>query len=105
MPPIPLASRVGSLAETDDPYALYEQLGANARDQILHMLPPGYELEGRRLLDFGCGAGRTLRHYLGDADSAEIWGCDIDEESIEWLERNLCPPLHDGRPTHLCQRN
>ena len=58
------------------------------------MLPAGYELEGRRLLDFGCGAGRTLSHFLDEADSAEIWGCDIDAESIDWLQRNLCPPLH-----------
>ena len=94
MPPLPLANRVGSLAEAEDPYAFYEEVGADTRKQILRMLPPGYELEGRRLLDFGCGAGRTLRHFLDEADSAEIWGCDIDQESIDWLERNLCPPLH-----------
>ncbi len=94
MPPLPLANRVGSLAEAEDPYAFYEQVGAECREQILRMLPAGYELEGRRLLDFGCGAGRTLRHFLDQADSAEIWGCDIDAESIDWLQRNLCPPLH-----------
>ena len=94
MPPLPLASRVGSLAEAEDPYAFYEQVGADTREQILRMLPAGYELEGRRLLDFGCGAGRTLRHFLDEADSAEIWGCDIDHESIDWLQHNLCPPLH-----------
>jgi SAM-dependent methyltransferase len=94
MPPLPLAERVGTLAEADDPYVLYEQVGAGARKQILRMLPAGYELQGRRLLDFGCGAGRTLRHFLDEAGSAEIWGCDIDEESIDWLKRNLCPPLH-----------
>jgi SAM-dependent methyltransferase len=93
MPPLPLANRVGGLAEAEDPYALYEQAGANARQQILRMLPAGYELEGRRLLDFGCGAGRTLRHFLDEADSAEIWGCDIDDEAIGWLQQNLCPPL------------
>jgi SAM-dependent methyltransferase len=94
MPPLSLANRVGGLAEAEDPYALYEQVGANGRQQILRMLPAGYELEGRRLLDFGCGAGRTLRHFLDEADSAEIWGCDIDDEAIDWLQHNLCPPLH-----------
>jgi SAM-dependent methyltransferase len=94
MPPLPLAHRVGSLAEVDDPYAAYERVGAKCRDQILRMLPSGYELEGRRLLDFGCGAGRTLRHFLDEAGSAEIWGCDIDAESVDWLDRNLSPPLH-----------
>jgi SAM-dependent methyltransferase len=94
MPPLSLANRVGGLAEAEDPYALYEQVGANARQQILRMLPAGYELEGRRLLDFGCGAGLTLRHFLDEADSAEIWGCDIDDQAIDWLQHNLCPPLH-----------
>jgi SAM-dependent methyltransferase len=94
MPPLSLANRVGGLAEAEDPYALYEQVGANGRQQILRMLPAGYELEGRRLLDFGCGAGRTLRHFLDEADSAEIWGCDLDDEAIDWLQHNLCPPLH-----------
>jgi SAM-dependent methyltransferase len=94
MPPLPLANRVGSLAEAEDPYAFYDQVGAETREQILRMLPAGFELEGRRLLDFGCGAGRTLRHFLGEAGSAEIWGCDIDAESVDWLEQNLCPPLH-----------
>ena len=94
MPPLPLANRVGGLEEADDPYAFYEQVGADTREQILRMLPAGYELEGRRLLDFGCGAGRTLRHFLDEAHSAEIWGCDIDHESVDWLQHNLCPPLH-----------
>jgi SAM-dependent methyltransferase len=95
MPPLPLAKRAGvGIAKANDPYVAYEGLGAAGRMQILQMLPVGYELVGRRLLDFGCGAGRTLRHFLDEAESAEIWGCDIDAESIEWLEANLCPPLH-----------
>ena len=95
MPPLPLAKRVGALiGKTDDPYAAYERIGAECRERILRLLPDGYELEGRRLLDFGCGAGRTLRHFLDQAESAEIWGCDIDDQGIDWLQRNLCPPLH-----------
>jgi SAM-dependent methyltransferase len=45
------------------------------------------------VLDFGCGAGRTLRHFLGRADKAEFWGCDIDEPSIAWIRQHLSPPL------------
>ena len=95
VPEFELATRAGSLmAKVEDPYAFYEQVGAGARAHILRMLPSGYALEGKHLLDFGCGAGRTLRHFLDDAESAEIWGCDIDAQSIDWLERNLSPPLH-----------
>jgi SAM-dependent methyltransferase len=42
-----------------------------------------------RLLDFGCGCGRLLRH-LGDvADGVQIHGTDIDAEMVEWLQRNM----------------
>ena len=46
------------------------------------------------MLDFGCGAGRTLRHFLEEAESGTFYGCDIDAPSIAWLEANLSPPLH-----------
>jgi SAM-dependent methyltransferase len=92
-PPLPLANRVGSLESARDPYGYYDDLGRKARDQILAVLPPDWSFEGKRVLDFGCGAGRTLRHFLREAATAEIWGCDLDAESIEWLEGNLSPPL------------
>jgi SAM-dependent methyltransferase len=51
-------------------------------------------------LDFGSGAGRTLRHFSAEADTAEFWGCDIDEPSIRWIQENLCPPFHAWRSAH-----
>ena len=38
--------------------------------------------------DGRCATSSTRPH------SAEIWGCDIDHESVDWLQHNLCPPLH-----------
>ena len=92
-PPLPLANRVGSLEEAQDPYEFYDDLGRRARADIERALPSGWSFEGKTVLDFGCGAGRTLRHFLPEADTAEFWGCDIDAESIDWLESNLSPPL------------
>jgi SAM-dependent methyltransferase len=69
-------------------------LGRESRDQIVSMLPEGWIFEGKRVLDFGCGAGRTLRHFLQEAETAEFWGCDIDDRSIGWLREHLSPPLH-----------
>jgi SAM-dependent methyltransferase len=94
IPPYELAKRGTALGHAKNPEGAYEQIGAATRESIVRLLPEGQDLEGRRLLDFGCGAGRTLRHFLGEAESAEVWGCDIDEESIQWLRANLCPPLH-----------
>ena len=92
-PPLPLANRVGSLEEAQDPYEFYDDLGRRARAEIEGALPADWSFAGKTVLDFGCGAGRTLRHFLPEADTAEFWGCDIDAESIQWLEQNLSPPL------------
>ena len=93
-PPPELANRVCSLDGSDEPYVIYDQHGAEARRALLSLLPDDWSFEGRRVLDFGCGAGRTLRHFLDEAERAELWGADIDAPSIEWLGRTLCPPLH-----------
>ena len=38
----------------------------------------------RRVLDFGCGCGRTLRWLLKVGHSAEFHGVDVDREAIAW---------------------
>lgn len=93
-PPLELAHRVGSLADATNPYEYYDRLGLETRDGIVSHLPPDWSFSGKRILDFGCGAGRTLRHFAGEATSAEFWGCDIDAASIDWMEEQLCPPFH-----------
>jgi SAM-dependent methyltransferase len=75
-------------------------MGIFLRSFIEDALPSDWTWTGRRVLDFGCGAGRVLRHFASEAADGEFWGCDIDGPSIEWLRRNLCPPLH---PDHLLQ--
>ena len=42
-----------------------------------------------RLLDFGCGCGRFLRHFGSLASEVEINGTDIDAEMIEWCRENI----------------
>ena len=79
---------------SDDSVEAYERLGRAVWDDFRGALPEGWTLEGKRVLDFGCGAGRVLRHLVPEAPRAELWGCDIDRPSIEWLEQNLSPPLH-----------
>ncbi len=93
-PPLELANRVGSLEAAAEPYVYYDELGRDARSSIVRMLPAGWQFEGKRVLDFGCGAGRTLRHFASEAAHGEFWGCDIDEPSVAWLKENLTPPFH-----------
>ena len=67
-PPFELADRVIKLPSDDlNGYIHYELQGSDTRDQLVGMLPDGYSFEGRSLLDFGCGAGRTLRHFHDEA--------------------------------------
>jgi SAM-dependent methyltransferase len=92
-PPLELANRVGSLADSSDPYQYYDKLGRSTHNGIMDLLPANWAFSGKRVLDFGCGAGRTLRHFAAEAAEAEFWGCDIDEASIRWMEEQLCPPF------------
>jgi SAM-dependent methyltransferase len=63
------------------------------RELIDELLPAGWEWEGKRVLDFGCGSARVLRHFSAEAEHGEFWGCDIDERSIEWDQATLSPPF------------
>jgi SAM-dependent methyltransferase len=93
LPPRELAARVYGL-EYSDPDAAYLELGAQTKRQIVELLPDDWSFEGKRVLDFGSGAGRTLRHFADEAETAEFWGCDIDGPSVEWMQKSLCPPFH-----------
>jgi SAM-dependent methyltransferase len=73
---------------------MWERLGPETRTAIIDLLPEDFSLEGKRVMDFGCGAGRTLRHFMDEAERAELWGVDIDATSIDLLRETVCPPLH-----------
>ena len=70
-------------------------------------------IEAGHLLDFGCGLGRTLRHFESHSEEElqgwHLHGCDVDARLIDWCRGALpgvdwrvngpCPPLpyEDGR--------
>ncbi len=91
-PPLDLLQRVGAIGSSD-PEREYDEMGKGIRGLIYGMLPATWSWCGARVLDYGCGAGRVLRHFAGEAEDAEFWGCDIDVPSIEWMQRNLNPPF------------
>jgi SAM-dependent methyltransferase len=88
VPPPELSSRIGGAASE------YDTIGAGHAAAIRSLLPRDWGWAGRRILDFGCGTGRTLVHLEADARDAELWGCDIDAPSIQWAQQNLSPPLN-----------
>lgn len=44
--------------------------------------------DARRVLDFGCGCGRTARWLLGGGNT-EFHGVDVDAEAIAWCRQHL----------------
>jgi SAM-dependent methyltransferase len=93
LPPPGLAARVG-VPEDIDPLEFYVNEGRRLRGVIERLLPAGWDWEGKRALDFGCGAARVLRQFEPEAHTAELYGCDIDRTSVEWDVANLSPPFH-----------
>ncbi|HYP06010.1 MAG TPA: class I SAM-dependent methyltransferase [Bryobacteraceae bacterium] len=43
----------------------------------------------RKVLDFGCGCGRTLRWVMTAYPDVAFTGSDVDREAIEWNSANL----------------
>ena len=83
LPPMRLRARIGSRGAADFLRAgrsSANALRAAARDHL------DIEIgEGLAVLDFGCGCGRTLRHFT----STTIHGCDVDAEAIAWMQRSV----------------
>jgi SAM-dependent methyltransferase len=77
-----------------DPVGVYERTGRGHRELIEATLPGDWSWSGRRVLDFGCGVGRVLRHFGPETAEGEFWGCDIDRPSIAWMREHMSPPFH-----------
>jgi SAM-dependent methyltransferase len=98
VPPNELVARVGwDTHAAGDLRAAYLQRGLMHWQLVKSLTPEGITHAGRRVLDFGSGAGRIVRHALAEDPGAEFWACDIDAPSIAWLDDHLSPPLHVAR--------
>lgn len=52
------------------------------------------ELENKRILDWGCGPGRIIRHMPKVINNGcKFFGTDYNEKSIAWCSKNL-PGIH-----------
>jgi SAM-dependent methyltransferase len=82
-PPDLLATRVGGTVEG------YREIARFHRERIGSLLPADWSWDGKRVLDFGCGPGRTLSEFAPEAGRAEFVGCDIHAESLDWARAHL----------------
>lgn len=82
----------------DDPvffvgYATLERFGsgwarAAEHADLLALLP---DVNGRRVLDVGCGAGQLARH-LATCGAAEVIGVDVSERMLELARTQWADP-------------
>lgn len=56
----------------------------------LHAREMGKDLtEAPRVLDFGCGCGRTARWLLGGGGNVDFHGVDVDADAVAWCQQHL----------------
>jgi SAM-dependent methyltransferase len=51
-----------------------------------------------RVLDFGCGSGRTLRWWVNHPARPILYGTDVDRETAQWVRDNLAVETHVNEP-------
>lgn len=84
-PPVELRVRVGGSDDLDHFLGVGRKVYSDLKRRLL---AAGRSVETfTDILDFGCGCGRTIRHF--PAGSRRLVGCDIDAESVDWCRANL----------------
>ena len=82
-----------SVYDKENFFALYQKLRSNPislneiveKPTMLSLLP---NLQGKKLLDLGCGTGGHLQLYL-ERGAAKVIGTDLSEKMLEQAEKDL----------------
>jgi len=82
---IPPPSKAAYDAYTTVDYSSYFNSGRKEAEIISGFIDKF--ASGKKVLDFGCGSARILRHM--DKNKYELTGSDYNEEAIEWCGKNL----------------
>ena len=88
LPPDELMTRIGVSPDSFPTRAarekFFEQLGLGIHRCIRRAIP---HEDGQTILDFGCGSGRVLRHFVSEP-RVHLAGCDIHQPTIAWMQAN-----------------
>lgn len=72
-------------------YKWYYEDGKNTAEEIVTLFSKYYDLSkpDKRILDWGCGPGRIVRHLPALLPNTEVYGTDYNEKYIKWCSENL----------------
>jgi len=87
LPPAHLRSRVAG-TEDADWFTSSGRISLEDLSRALAAIGRSFE-EFSAVLEWGCGCGRILRHLPPPPTPRRIYGFDIDQEAISWVNGNL----------------
>ena len=87
LPPAELRYRVSSSPDAQNFITIGKKCAADIESALRRVGCDLAKLE--RILDFGCGCGRTLIHMKELAPHAQFDGTDIDARAIDWCKEHL----------------
>lgn len=71
-------------------YSKYYTESKEAAKSIADHFRRHIDLKNKRILDWGCGPGRIIRHFPAEiGNGCEYFGTDYNEKSIAWCSENL----------------
>jgi len=87
LPPAKLRFRVAEDARVINFFTVGMRTAEAIKETLLRSQ---FELTaGKKILDLGCGCGRTLMWLIRELPEVQWMGSDIDAETIEWCRRRL----------------
>ena len=71
-------------------YSKYYFGGKATAEEVIEQIEKHINLKGKRVLDWGCGPGRVIRHMPKVLDNqADFYATDYNKESIQWCQKNI----------------
>lgn len=70
-------------------YERYYFGGLKTTSWILDSLGEYQSLKGKKILDWGCGPGRILRHLNALDVSLKVYGSDYNQDYVDWCNQNI----------------
>jgi len=70
-------------------YEKYYDGGMESAAWVVSVFSKYTSVDGKRVLDWGCGPARITRHLSGLMQKAEIVGTDYNLDTVEWCRQNI----------------